>query len=71
MERERERERETRLNISKVRKIHIITLDVTFGALIVWCRDLSTKKFGAEVFGELRYLAQDENGEDKIPRRTY
>ena len=33
---------------------------------IVWLRDLDTKKIGAEVFGELRNMVLEENGEDKM-----
>ena len=29
-------------------------------------RDLYTKKVGTEVFGELRNIVQEENGEDKM-----
>jgi hypothetical protein len=34
----------------------------------VWLRDMGTKKFGTEVFGELRNVVLEENGEDKMVR---
>jgi hypothetical protein len=33
-------------------------------------RDLDSKKIGAEVFGELRNVVLEENGEDKIEKLT-
>jgi hypothetical protein len=34
----------------------------------IWLRDLNTKKIGADVFGELRNMGLEENGEDKMAR---
>jgi hypothetical protein len=31
----------------------------------VWLRDLDTKKIGTEIYGELRNVVMQENGEDK------
>ena len=36
----------------------------------IWRRDLDTKKIGAEVFGELRNVVLEENGEDKMVREN-
>ena len=33
-------------------------------------RDLDTKKIGTEVFGELRNVVLEENGEDKMVRES-
>ena len=38
--------------------------------LIIWLRDLDTKKIEAEIFGELRNVVLEENGEDKIVRES-
>ena len=35
-----------------------------------WLRDLDTKKIGTEVFGELRNVVLEENGEDKMVRES-
>ena len=36
----------------------------------IWLRDLDTKKIGKEVFGELRNVVLEENGEDKKVRKV-
>ena len=43
-------------------------LSVMFGALIYMAQRLGIKKTGAEVFGELRNVVLEENGEDKMVR---
>ena len=35
-----------------------------------WLRDLDTKKIGTDVFGDLRNVALEENGEDKMVRES-
>ena len=37
----------------------------------IWLRDLDTKKIGTEVFGELRNVVLEENGEDKMVRESH
>ena len=44
--------------------------DVIFRALLYWLRDLDNKTIEAEVFGELRNLMLEENGEDKMARES-
>ena len=34
----------------------------------IWLKDLDTKKIGAQVFGELRNVVLEKNGEDKMVR---
>ena len=41
-----------------------------FGACFIWLRDVDTKKIGAEVFGDLRKVVLEENGEDKMMRKS-
>ena len=36
----------------------------------MWLRDLETKKIGARVFGELRNVVVEVNGEDQIVRES-
>ena len=36
----------------------------------VWLRDLDTKEIETEVFGELRNVVLEENGEDKMVRES-
>ena len=36
----------------------------------MWLRDLDTKKIEAEIFGELRNVVLEENGEDKMARES-
>ena len=36
----------------------------------VWLRDMATKKIGAEIFGKLRNVVLEENGEDKMVRES-
>ena len=36
----------------------------------IWLRDLDTKKFEPEVFGELRNVVLEENGEDKMVKKV-
>ena len=38
--------------------------------IIIWLRDLDTKKIGTEVFGELRNVVLEENGKDKMVRES-
>ena len=45
-------------------------LSVMFGALIYMAQRLGIKKTGAEVFGELRNVVLEENGEDKMVRES-
>ena len=41
-------------------------LDVRFGALRIWLRDLGIKKIGAAIFGEIWNVVLEENGEERI-----
>ena len=34
-----------------------------------WLRDLDTNKIGVKIFGELRNLVLEENGEQKMPEK--
>ena len=36
----------------------------------IWLRDLDTKTIGTDVFGELRNVVLDENGEDQMIRKN-
>ena len=36
----------------------------------IWLRDLDTKKIATQVFGELRNVVLEENGEDKMVRES-
>ena len=36
----------------------------------MWLRDLDTKKIGVEVFGELRNVVLEKNGEDKMIKKV-
>ena len=38
------------------------------GHCIVWSRDLTTKKMGTEIFGELRSVVIEENRKDKMAK---
>ena len=38
--------------------------DWLISMLLIWLRDLNIKKTGADVFGELRNVVLEENGED-------
>ena len=39
-------------------------------SIVLWLRDMDTKKIGTEVFGELRNVVLEENGEDKMVRES-
>jgi hypothetical protein len=41
-------------------------LGVMFGAMIYMARHLNTKKIGVEIFGDLRNVVLEENGEDNM-----
>ena len=36
----------------------------------MWLRDLDTNKTGAEIFGELRNVVLEENGEGKMVKES-
>ena len=56
-----------KLNIELKKKIRqVLCLEHCF----IWLRDLDTKKIGMEVFGELRNVVLEENGEDKMVRES-
>ena len=48
----------------------LISLGVIFSAYIVWLRDLVTKKIGAQMFGEIPNVVQEEIEEDKNVRES-
>ena len=57
----------SKLNIELRNKlVLILCLEHSF----IWLRDLDTKKIAVEVFGELRNVVLEENGEDKMVRES-
>ena len=53
----------TKLNIELRKKLGLENC-------FIWLRDLDTKKIVTEVFGELRNVMLEENGEDKMARES-
>ena len=57
-------------NIIVLYNLFLLTNSLCLEHCFIWPRDLDTKKIATEVFGELRNMVLEENGEDKMVRES-